>query len=68
MCQLIEVLFPGLFVLNFHSKSLLWACRGFLAVCSPCFCVTDGICVTQRISVNNGHPKSFIFILRANLA
>lgn len=67
MCQLIEVLFPGLFVLNFYSELLLWACRGFLAVCSPCFCVADSICVIQRITVNNRHPKSFIFVLRANL-
>jgi len=35
--QLIEVLFPGLFVLNFHTKFLSYACRGFLAVCSLCF-------------------------------
>lgn len=64
--QLIELLFPGLFVLNFHTKSLSYSCRGFLAVCSQCFCFTDGICLTQRISVNNGRPKSLIFILRAN--
>lgn len=66
MHQLIELLFPGLFVFSFHTKSLSYACRGFLAVCSQCFCFTDGICLTRRISVNNRRPKSFIFILRAN--
>lgn len=66
MHQLIEALFPGLFVSNFRVKSLSYSCRGFLAVCSQCFCFTDGICLTQRISVKNGCPKSFVFILRAN--
>lgn len=66
MFQLIEALFAGLFVLPFHIKSLSCTRRGFLAVCSQCFCFTAGICLTQRISVNNGRPKSFVFLLRAN--
>lgn len=62
MLHLIEVLFPGLFVSCFYIESLSCTRRGFLAVCSLCLCFTDGICLTQRKSVNNGRPQSFVFI------